>query len=61
MKAIWIFTGPVTLLEEAIGVVMSRQETDEWLHAYQSYTLTNVSCLYDFHSLTLLTGTFSVQ
>ena len=42
-------------------VTSGNRWTEQWLHACQSYTLTNMSCLYDFHSLSLLTGTFSVQ
>ena len=42
-------------------VTSGNRWTEQWLHACQSYTLTNVSCLYDFHSLSWLTGTFSVQ
>ena len=41
MKAIWPFTGPVSLLEEAIGVVMSHQETDEQSNGSMLVSLTH--------------------
>ena len=42
-------------------VTSGNRRTEQWLHTCQSYTLTNVSCWYDFQSLSLLTSTCSVQ